>query len=330
MNLIEHIVTQERAMEYDAAQRARGCEKEEMPTPCGVSHNPVMLQEVVEYLNLKEGATIVDATLGLGGHAQAILGRLGKSGRLIGIDKDAASLEAAQNRLRKFLKNCLFVRDDFRNLDRIFEKYGLAAADGILFDLGVSSFQIDDPERGLSFRTDGPLDMRLDRESFVTAYDLLNNLTEEEISSILWKFGEERFARRIARGIIEARRRAPLASTTQLAQVVAGALPAGLRRARIHPATRTFQALRIAVNRELDAFEAGLKKATALLNKGGRICVLTFHSLEDRIAKENFRRCAKEGGFRLVFKKVLRPGAEELAMNPRSRSAKMRVLERIS
>lgn len=317
-------------MECNAAENLRSHKKEEVRAAYGASHNPVMLQDAVEYLNLKEGMVIVDATLGLGGHAQAILERIGKTGRLIGIDKDAASLEAAQDRLKKFSKNCLFVRDDFRNLDKIFEQHGLGGADGFLFDLGVSSFQLDDPARGLSFRADGPLDMRLDRESFVTAYDLLNNLTEEEISSILWKFGEERFARRIARGIIQARRRAPIVSTAQLVQAVTGAMPSRLMHARIHPATRTFQALRIAVNRELDAFESGLRRAMELLTRGGRICVISFHSLEDRIAKENFRRCAKEGAFCLVFKKVLRPGTEEAAVNPRSRSAKMRVLERIS
>lgn len=330
MDMLMPLVAADRAPEHSSENVFGEGEEEDMAMPADMLHQPVMLQEALDFLCLREGSVVVDATLGLGGHAAAVLARVGKSGRLVAIDKDVASLEAARLRLKKFSKTIDFVHEDFRNIDRVLESCGVERVDAFLFDLGISSFQLDDPGRGFSFKAQGPLDMRLDQGNFITAYDLLNNLTEEEISSILWKFGEERFARRIARGIVMARRRAPLSSTVQLAEAVASCLPPGLRHGRIHPATRTFQALRIAVNRELDALEEALKKAAAFLKKGGRMCVISFHSLEDRIVKENFRALSREGGFRLVVKKVVRPSEAEVAANPRSRSAKMRVLERVS
>lgn len=292
-------------------------------------HKPVMEEEVLRFIHPRDGMVIVDATLGLGGHASAMAERLQPSGRLIMIDKDGESIAAAKERLQKSRAHCDFVHDDFRHLDRILDGLGIEGADAFLFDLGISSFQLDNPVRGFSIRAEGPLDMRMDRSGFISAYDLLNNLTEEEIASILWKFGQERFSRRIARSIVRARHSGPITSTKELADAVLHALPYKSRFQRIHPATRTFQALRIAVNRELDSLDEALKKAALYLNKGGRICVISFHSLEDRIAKENFRALSRTERFRPVFKKIMRPTPEEISRNPRSRSAKMRVIERV-
>jgi len=292
-------------------------------------HKPVMEEEVLRFIHPRDGMVIVDATLGLGGHASAMAERLQPSGRLIMIDKDEESIAAAKERLQKSRAHCDFVHDDFRHLDRILDGLGIEGADAFLFDLGISSFQLDNPVRGFSIRAEGPLDMRMDRSGFISAYDLLNNLTEEEIASILWKFGQERFSRRIARSIVRARHSGPITSTKELADAVLRALPYKSRFQRIHPATRTFQALRIAVNRELDSLDEALKKAALYLNKGGRICVISFHSLEDKIAKENFRALSRTERFRPVFKKIMRPSPEEISRNPRSRSAKMRVIERV-
>ncbi|MFB3919074.1 MAG: 16S rRNA (cytosine(1402)-N(4))-methyltransferase RsmH [Candidatus Velamenicoccus archaeovorus] len=292
-------------------------------------HKPVMEEEVLRFIHPRDGMVVVDATLGLGGHAAALAARLQPSGRLIMIDKDEESIAAAKERLQKSRPRCDFVHDDFRRIDRILDRLGIEGADAFLFDLGISSFQLDNPVRGFSIRAEGPLDMRMDRSGFISAYDLLNNLTEEEIASILWKFGEERFSRRIARSIVRARQDGPITSTKELVDAVLRALPYRSHFQRIHPATRTFQALRIAVNRELDSLDEALKKAALYLNKGGRICVISFHSLEDRIVKENFRELVRTERFRLVFKKIMRPTPEEIGRNPRSRSARMRVIERI-
>lgn len=292
-------------------------------------HKPVMLEEVLSMLNLKDGKIIVDCTVGLGGHALAMVEKIAPHGKLIGIDKDEETLSMAQEKLKPYSKNCIFIHDDFRNFDKVLEQYGIDGIDAVLFDLGVSSYQLDNPVRGFSIKAEGPLDMRMDRKSFISAYDLLNNLTEDEISSILWRFGQERFSHRIARRIVQARQKQPISSTQQLAELVTKVLPYNAKFGRIHPATRTFQALRIAVNRELDALDEALKKAVLFLNKGGRLCVISFHSLEDKIVKENFRELAKTKRFRLVFKKILRPSLTEVHRNPRSRSAKMRVIERV-
>jgi 16S rRNA (cytosine1402-N4)-methyltransferase len=270
------------------------------------SHASVMRQEVLSLLNLRPGMVVVDATLGLGGHAVSMVDKILPGGRLIGL-----------------------VHEDFRNLDKALNAADVEGADAVLFDLGVSSFQLETPARGFSIKCDGPLDMRMDRKSFISAYDLLNTLTEEEISSILWKFGQERHSRRIARALVARRDKAPISSTKELADLVTSVLPRKARFMRIHPATRTFQALRIAVNRELDALEEGLKKAALYLNKGGRICVIAFHSLEDKIVKDHFRQLVATGHYRFVFKKILRPSEDEVRENPRSRSAKMRMIERV-
>jgi 16S rRNA (cytosine1402-N4)-methyltransferase len=308
------------------------CDQEEWDTMAmpEASHEPVMLKEVLSLLNPRVGGVVVDATLGLGGHAASIAAKIGPKGRLVAIDKDEEALAIAQERLRPYAKSCLFVHDDFRNIDKILERLGVDDIDAAFFDCGVSSYQLDHAARGFSLKNEGPLDMRMDRKSFISAYDLVNNLTEEEIASILWKFGEERFSRRVARAIAHVRARAPIASTRELADIVTGALPPKMRRFKIHPATRTFQALRIAVNRELDALEEALKKTALFLRPGGRIGVIAFHSLEDRIVKNVFRDLVKTGRFDFVFKKILRPADEEVMHNPRSRSARLRMIERRS
>lgn len=292
-------------------------------------HKPVMLDEVLSMLNLKAGMTVIDATVGVGGHAQAMAEKIAPHGHLICIDKDEESLALAREKLKSFASSCVFVQSDFRNLDKVTNQADIKGADAVLFDLGISSYQLDNPLRGFSIRNEGPLDMRMDRKAFICAYDLLNNLNEDELAAILWRFGQERFSHRIAHKLVQVRDKAPVSSTKQLAEIVLNVMPYKARFQKIHPATRTFQALRIAVNRELDALEDALKKTAPLVNKGGRICVISFHSLEDRIVKETFREFVKTGEFTLVCKKVIRPSVEEMRDNPRSRSAKMRVIERL-
>jgi 16S rRNA (cytosine1402-N4)-methyltransferase len=315
-----------------AVQVMEPCDKEEWDTMAmpEASHEPVMLQEVLSLLNPKVGGVVLDATVGLGGHASVLAAKIGPKGRLIAIDKDEEALAIAKERLRPYAKSCLFVHDDFRHVDNILGKLGIDDIDAALFDCGVSSYQLDHAVRGFSLKNEGPLDMRMDRKSFISAYDLVNNLTEEEIATILWKFGEERFSRRIAHAIAQSRVRAPIASTKELADIVTHALPPKMRHFKIHPATRTFQALRIAVNRELDALEEALKKTALFLRPGGRMGAIAFHSLEDRIVKNVFRDLVKTGRFDFVFKKILRPSDEETLHNPRSRSARLRMIERTS
>lgn len=291
-----------------------------------IEHKPVMCKEVIESLNLRPGLTIVDATLGLGAHASAILEKISPKGRLIGIDRDTDSLEIAKNRLKVYEDNVSLVHADFRAIDKVFAQLNIKKIDGILFDLGVSSYQLDSQDRGFSFRYDAPLDMRMDKTSYILAYDLVNNLTEKEISDILWAFGEERWHNRIAKYLIQKRALSPVTTTGQLKEAVMKAIPhGGIHSTRIHPATRTFQAFRIAVNRELEALEESLAKVPEFLKKGARVCVLSFHSLEDRIVKHNFKDNALKGIFRIITKKPLLPTRQEVIDNPRARSVKMRV-----
>ncbi|MCD5401337.1 16S rRNA (cytosine(1402)-N(4))-methyltransferase RsmH [candidate division NPL-UPA2 bacterium] len=305
-------------------------------------HIPVLLKEVVRLLPCRPGGVYVDCTLGEGGHAEAILEQLGKEGRLIGIDRDGEAIEAAEERLKKYGSSCCLVRDNFQNLTRLLESLNLRKVDGILFDLGVSSRQLDSPERGFSFRFDTPLDMRLDRRTSLTASHLVNNSSREELERILKDFGEERWARRIAKLIVARRKDEPIKTTGQLVGLVEEAIPR--QRGRIHPATRTFQALRIAVNEELEALKEGLEKGIKLLRSGGRIAVISYHSLDDRIVKETFRewfkacRCPPRwpvcrcGGKKVavrVTKGAVGPSEEEILANPRSRSARLRVAEKI-
>lgn len=295
-----------------------------------VNHIPVMLDEVMEYLAPREGGILVDCTLGLAGHAQAVLQAIGPKGRLVGIDRDAQSLRMARERLRAYLPQCDFIQENFKDIDRILHELKIKYVDGILMDLGISSFQLDDPQRGFSFQSDGPLDMRMDQNGCISAFDLINSLSEKEISVILRDYGEERWHNRIARSIISERAKNTIETTQDLSQVVVRAIPHGMKKGRIHAATRTFQAFRIAVNRELESLEVSLDKCVSMLKEGGRIAVISFHSLEDRIVKHKFRQLAKEGKVKLILKKPLRPGEKESQENSRARSARLRVAERIS
>ena len=294
-------------------------------------HVPVMLSEVLEFLKPSPGQIIIDATLGMGGHAQEILKRITPQGRLIGIDRDESSLAICRQRLAEFKDNLELVHANFSDLDQVLTNLGIEKIDGIVFDLGISSYQLRDAQRGFSFQVEGPLDMRLDKSSYICAYDLINNLNENEISSILWNFGQERWHNRIARLLVQERRNEPIATTTQLANLVMRAIPHRYRKSyyRIHPATRTFQAVRIAVNRELEILENAIKKAVDILRKQARICVISFHSLEDRVIKHTFRALKSDGLIDIITAKPLTPNLSEIETNPSSRSSKFRVAERI-
>jgi len=294
-------------------------------------HIPVMLAEVLNYLNLRQAQTIVDATVGTGGHSQGILERILPGGRLIGIDRDEESLAISKERLGKFSDSCEFVHGNFTDIEGILKNLNIKKIDGILFDLGISSFQLEDPHRGFSFQQEGPLDMRLDRNSYISAYDLVNNLNKEEISTLLWNFGQERWHNRIASLLVKERERQPIATTLQLANIVVRSIPYRYRHRHysIHPATRTFQAVRIAVNRELETLESAINKAIAVLEKKARICVISFHSLEDRLVKLGFRQAALQGLIEIVTAKPQAPSQPETESNPSSRSAKLRVAQRI-
>jgi 16S rRNA (cytosine1402-N4)-methyltransferase len=294
-------------------------------------HTPVLLREVLDHLNLKPGKTIVDATLGTAGHATAILERILPGGRLIGIDRDQASLALARERLSQFGSACALIYGNFADIDTLLENLGVKKVDGIIFDLGISSFQLFDATRGFSFQDDGPLDMRMDQDSYISAYDLVNNLNEEELSTLLWNFGEERWHNRIARLIVQEREKQPITTTAELVNIVIRSIPSRYRHRhyRIHPATRTFQAVRIAVNRELEILESAVNKAIAILGKKARICVISFHSLEDRVIKFAFRKAQADGLIEIITPKPLTPLAPEIEANPASRSSKLRVAERV-
>lgn len=292
-------------------------------------HIPVMPREVEELLQLKTGATVVDCTLGLGGHAQVMARLIGREGRLIGIDQDAEAIQKAREHLKCFEGRLDIVKGNFRKLDEILGSLGVGEVDAVLFDLGVSSLQLDDAGRGFSFRSEGPLDMRMDQDSPVSAFELIQSLSEEEIANLLWRYGDERFSRRIAQAIVRARSARAIETTKDLVDVIMRAVPYRGAHDSIHPATRSFQAIRIAVNQELDAISAGLDAAFRHLKVTGRICVISFHSLEDRIVKEKFRALSQKGDAVLLTKKPLRPGDDEAAANPRARSARVRALERI-
>lgn len=269
--------------------------------------------------------------MGLGGHAAAILEASVPDGLLLGIDRDGEALSLAAERLRPWGDRVTLRAGDFRDLGQIAGAAGWASCDGVLFDLGASSLQLDDPARGFSFTLDGPLDMRMDRSIGATAADLIARLPERELSQVLWEFGEERWARRIARAIVSARAREAIATTGQVAGIVRRAIPRGAWPRRIDAATRTFQALRIAVNRELEGLDGALEAAVDLVRQGGRVAVISFHSLEDRIAKRTWRALAKGEAprVRILTPRPVVPGDEEVARNPRARSAKLRAAERV-
>ena len=287
-----------------------------------VSHVPVLLNEAIDFLAVKPGGVYVDATVGLGGHSYEVARRLGRLGRLIGLDKDPAALERARTKLAQLgdeAPRIELVHDSFAELASHVD-----SADGILADLGVSSLQFDDASRGFSFRSDAPLDMRMDPQSGQTAEQVVNQLSERELADLIYEFGEERRSRRIARAICRAR---PIRSTQHLAEVVSAA--ARPMKPGIHPATQTFQALRIYVNHELDDLRKLLESAPRVLKPGGRLVIISFHSLEDRMVKDALREGAHAGVYRLLAKKPVVAGAEEVAGNPRSRSAKLRAAERL-
>ncbi|MFC1594005.1 16S rRNA (cytosine(1402)-N(4))-methyltransferase RsmH [Candidatus Omnitrophota bacterium] len=291
-------------------------------------HIPVMYREVIEHLNLRPGCTIVDGTVGTGGHAEELLKKM-STGRLIGIDKDTDSLSIAQERLKQYEGHFQLMKGDFRDVDHVMSECGVEKVDGMIFDLGISSYQLGDSQRGFSFMREGPLDMRMDKASYISAYDLINSLSENELSGILRTFGQERWSNRIAKYLVRERSASPISSTRQLSDIVSRAVPHHRNASKIHPATRTFMAFRIAVNRELEALELALDKSIQMLKKSGRIVVISFHSLEDKIVKEKFRMFSKEKILRLITKKPLRATQEEIHENARSRSAKMRVAERV-
>jgi len=293
-----------------------------------ILHNPVLLNDVITYLGLKKGMVIADCTVGLGGHALQILKVVGDKGFLIGIDRDMEALKEARYVLQAVSDRFALFKANFRDMDAVLDNAKIRKVDGALFDLGVSSLQFDSPERGFSLRSNGPLDMRMDRAGGITASDIVNGCTKEEMASIFERFGEEHFASRVAKRIAEERRKRRIGSTAELADIVAGALPYNLRFRRIHPATKVFMALRIAVNRELENVEEGVKRIIPYLRKGARLCVISFHSMEDRIIKNEFKKFAESGLLKIITKKPIVPAADEIRENPRSRSAKMRVAER--
>jgi 16S rRNA (cytosine1402-N4)-methyltransferase len=286
-------------------------------------HQPVLLAETMELLDVRSGHLWADGTVGAGGHAEELLRRSAPGGRLLGTDRDAEALELARRRLLPFGDRVRLEHADFRALPQLLD--GEVPA-GVLLDLGVSSLQLDAPERGFSFRAEGPLDMRMDRSAGITAADVVNHLPERELADLIYRLGEERASRRIARAIVARRRQGAIGTTTELASVVRRAAPAGRRRG-FDPATRTFQALRIHVNRELEGLAEALEALALSLAPSGRIAVIAFHSLEDREVKRTFRALVPRG-FRLLTRKPVRPGADELRKNPRARSARLRALVR--
>ncbi len=288
-----------------------------------IIHTPVMLNESLEYLNIKPGDRIVDCTIGEGGHSVEILKRIGEKGLLIGIDKDEDALSRARNRLSLIGSNFVLVHDTFANLSNILENLFVKRVSGIIADLGISSLQLYKAERGFSFMKDGPLDMRMDRKADITASTLVNSLAESELADVIYYYGEEHLARRIAKAIVVYRKKKRIETTSELAHIVESVYK---RRGRINPATKTFQALRIAVNNELKDLEKFLKEAPLFLNKGSRIVVISYHSLEDRIVKRAF---INNSVLKRVNKKVIIPGRDEVKANPRARSAKMRVAEKL-
>ncbi len=292
-------------------------------------HVPVMLKEALEGLQVKPGSVVVDGTLGFAGHSKEILKAIRPGGKLIGIDQDQDALRHARINLNAESPDIHLVHHNFVEMDQILKNLGIKNVNAILLDLGISSFQIDSPERGFSLRKEGPLDMRMDVSSEFKASDIINTYTESDLADVLKNFGEERFSRRIAKFIVDERKKTTIQTTTHLAQIVVRALGIRGKSQKIHPATRTFQALRIVVNDELNRLALTIDRAVSLLKKHGRLAVISFHSLEDRIVKTKFRELAKEKKMQLVTKKPLYPTEEEIKINPRSRSARLRVAERV-
>jgi 16S rRNA (cytosine1402-N4)-methyltransferase len=307
----------------------------------GLPHHPVLYHEILHALQPRRGGRYVDGTLGAGGHAWGILHHSAPDGILLGLDLDPQALSLARQRLAEFGSRAVLVQDSYTTLTEQLERLNWPAVDGIVLDLGISSMQVDTPERGFSFQVDAPLDMRFSPENPVQAVDLVNDLPERELADLLFKYGEEKRSRAIARAVVRSR---PIYTTRELAQVVENALGRPARGSRLHPATLTFQALRIAVNQELESIEAVLPQAVTALAPGGRLAVISFHSLEDRLVKTFFRResqdclcpprqpvctCGHQAVITEINRRPIQPGPEEVEQNPRARSARLRVAERL-
>ena len=307
-------------------------------------HYSVLLEETIENLNIKPDGIYVDGTLGGGGHSYQIAKRLSDKGRLIGIDQDADAIQAAGERLEEFKDRVTIIRSNYANMKEELERIGIQKVDGIILDLGVSSFQLDTPERGFTYREESaPLDMRMDDRQSLTARDIVNDYSEQELFRIIRDYGEDRFAKNIAKHIVQAREKKPIETTGDLTEIIRGAIPMKVQVTGGHPAKRTFQAIRIELNHELDVLQENLDTMIEMLNPGGRICIITFHSLEDRIVKVNFKRnenpctctsdfpvcvCGAVSKGKVVTRKPILPSEEELEANSRSKSAKLRVFER--
>ena len=307
-------------------------------------HKPVLLDECLDALAIKPEGIYVDGTLGRAGHSLEIARRLSGKGRLIGVDRDETALEAAKQRLAEYMDRVTLVHSNFSEIHAILDQLGIDKIDGMLFDLGVSSPQLDDAERGFSYMHDAPLDMRMDRTAALTAYDVVNSWSYEELRRILFEYGEERYAPVIAKHIVRQREQAPIETTVQLSDIIRGAMPPAALREKQHPAKRSFQPIRIAVNGELDELEPMMEAAAERLNVGGRLAVISFHSLEDRIIKKAMQRlatgctcppefpvcvCGKQPKMKLVSRKPIVSSAAELEYNHRARSAKLRVAEKL-
>ena len=306
-------------------------------------HKSVLLEETIEGLHIRPDGTYVDGTLGGGGHAYEIAKRLGDKGSIIGIDQDAAAIEAAGIRLKDFGEKVTIVRSNYCEMKSQLQKLGIDRVDGIILDLGVSSYQLDTAERGFSYREDAPLDMRMDTRQERTARDIVNDYSEMELYRVIRDYGEDKFAKNIAKHIVAARSKAPIETTGQLSGIIRQSIPMKYQKMSGHPAKRTFQAIRIELNRELDVLKDSLDDMIDLLNPGGRLCIITFHSLEDRIVKSAFRKnehpcncppdfpvcvCGKVSKGKVITKKPILPTKEEQEYNSRSKSAKLRIFER--
>lgn len=307
-------------------------------------HQPVLLAEALHYLNLQSGSIAIDATIGGGGHAKSIAETIGQEGILLGLDVDDEALNAAARALAPFGQQIRLFKDSYRNLDKVMMEASLGVVDALLFDLGVASFHLDNPARGFSYQLDGPLDMRFDRTAKLTAADVVNTYSQPELTRVLKKYGEEKWASRIASFIVERRQRKPIARTLELVEVVKEAIPARARRRGPHPARRTFQALRIEVNDELEGLKEAIRAAVSWLKPAGRLVVISYHSLEDRLVKQEFQRlaqgcicppqlpeclCGRLPVIKVLTKKPVIPRQKEVEENPRARSAKLRAAEKL-
>ena len=307
------------------------------------NHTSVLLQETIDGLNIRPDGVYVDGTLGGGGHSYEIASRLSDRGQLIGIDQDEAAITAAGERLKEFGDRVIIVRSNYRNTKSILQSLQIEKVDGMILDLGVSSYQLDTEERGFSYRYDAPLDMRMDKRQTLTARDIVNGYSEMELFRVIRDYGEDKFAKNIAKHIVAARQQSPIETTGQLNEIIKAAIPAKMRAEGGHPSKRTYQAIRIECNKELEVLRDSLEELIGLLNPGGRLCIITFHSLEDRIVKSAFKKaenpctcppsfpvcvCGKVSQGKVITNKPILPGEEELERNSRAKSAKLRIFER--